>query len=158
MRPLYLLAVTLLAACQPSSEGDETARSVTDEVGSTTEAPRIAPTPNSIEAQANGMRGEAAPYVSPEDRWLGRFAATTQLCRGGAWDIGDTRIVTDSGTACDIDRVGRAPQQVTLRLSCTAEGTKTDEEWVLAPEGTERMKVRRNTGREQVDVDLIRCS
>lgn len=153
MRPIYLLAVALVAACNPASEGDEAGRSAADEVSSTFEAPRIAPTPNSIEAQANG-----APYVSPEDAWLGRFAATTQLCRGGAWDIGETRIVTDNGTVCDIDRVGRAPQQVTLRMSCSAEGTKNDEEWVLAPEGTDRIKVRRNTGREQVDVDLVRCS
>ncbi len=157
MRPTYLFAVVLLAACNPASESDEAARSAADEVDSALEAPRIAPTPNSIEAQANGVAG-TAPYVSPEDRWLGRFAATTQLCRGGAWDIGATRIVTDSGTVCDVDRVGRAPQQVTLRMSCSAEGTRTDEEWVLAPEGSERMKVRRDTGRERVDVDLVRCS
>lgn len=78
--------------------------------------------------------------------------------QGGAWDIGETRIVTDSGTSCDVDRVGRSPRQVTLRLSCSAEGADSKEEWVLAPEGTQRMKVRRNTGRERAEVDLIRCS
>ena len=157
MRPVYLLAVALLAGCNPASEGGEAGRGAADDVDSAAEAPRIAPTPNSIEAQANGTAG-TDPYVSPEDRWLGRFAATTELCRGGAWDIGETRIVTDSGTVCDVDRVGRAPQQVTLRMSCSAEGTKSNEEWVLAPEGGDRMKVRRDTGRERVDVDLIRCS
>lgn len=150
---LSLAALLLmLAGCSPDQEAED--GTVETEIAEGENAIRIAPTPNSIEAETNGTGVSAA---SAEERWLGRFAATTELCRGGVWDIGETRIVTDGETTCDIDRVARAAGQVTLRLACNAEGIDSQEEWVLTPEGEDRLKVRRDNGRESVDVDLIRC-
>lgn len=155
MRYTALAALAFLSACG-SESGNNVAPRSTDEIPQAAEASRIAPTPNSIEAEADTGKG-AVTAASAEEMWLGRFAATTELCRGGVWNIGETRIVTDGETSCDIDRVARAAGQVTLRLSCLAEGMPSQEEWVLTPEGTERMRVRRNNGPETVDVDLIRC-
>lgn len=150
---LFLPALLILAACSPDRQADGR-EAVETEIAEGENAVRIAPTPNSIEAETNGTHLSAA---SAEERWLGRFAATAELCRGGVWDIGETRIITDGETACDIDRVARAAGQVTLRLACTAEGMKSREEWILTPQGEDRLKVRRDNGREAVEVDLIRC-
>lgn len=158
MRPAMLLAIAIVAGCHRASEENQTTRSAADEIGSSDGAPRIAPTPNSIEAEGTGVQENDAVSLASEERWIGRFAATTELCRGGAWDIRATQIVTDAGTTCDIDRVGRSAQQVTLRMSCSAEGTKTNEQWVFSPEGAEGIKLRRRTDRDQIDVNLIRCS
>ncbi|HWH22728.1 MAG TPA: hypothetical protein VNT25_05485, partial [Allosphingosinicella sp.] len=101
MRHLFPLAALLLgSACNASSEeanDHQTEKS----------APRIAPTPNSVEAQAqvSDIIGNAS---EPELRWTGRFAATKALCKTEAWEIGETRVLVAPGSSCDVDRVARA--------------------------------------------------
>jgi hypothetical protein len=141
MRGLIPFALLAVAACGPVAEENATAPASVASATSSAEAEMVA------EEQA-----EAAAFA-----WTGRFAATPELCVRGVWDIKPHAIVTDGHTACDVDQVAEAAGQVTLRLSCTAEGVFSDETWTLSPRPEDGMRVARDTGRERFDVDLIRC-
>lgn len=145
--PLFLVAV---AGCGPAA----------DTVDNGTQPPAsVAPATSSAEAEAIvAGQADAANAAAPaESAWTGRFAATPELCVQGVWDIRPHLIVTDGETSCDVDNVAEGAGQVTLRLSCIAEGMRSNESWTLTPRDGDRLAVARDTGRETIDVDLLRC-
>lgn len=142
MRPLLALTVAFLTACGEASDPGEGGAP----------APAVAPAIDAADAVAiSEDQGEARAFA-----WEGSFAAGRDLCRAGAWEIGSERIVTAGETQCDVEHVARAAGQVTLELSCVAEGMPGKERWMLTPQG-EGMRVRRETAAETSDVDLVRC-
>lgn len=144
MRPiLALTAAALLAACGEASDPGAGGQP----------APAVAPAIDAADAVAiSDDQAEAREFA-----WEGRFAASPDLCRAGQWEIGSERIVTAGETACEVDNVARAAGQVTLELSCVAEGMPGDERWTLRPRGESGLRVRRETAAEASDVDLVRC-
>lgn len=88
--------------------------------------------------------------------WTGRFAASPNLCSGGAWNFARNRISTAGETSCNVDETRDQGDRATLFLSCTAEGMKTKEVWTLIRQG-EGMSVRRDSGKDVVNVKLSRC-
>ena len=151
MRAFVLFALTTVAACSPA------------DTNQAEPAPPASVAPATSSAEAEMISEEQAEAVNaaapaPDDAaWTGRFAATPELCVQGVWDIKPHAIVTDGETACDVDNVARGAGQVTLRLSCVAEGMRSGETWTLTPGADDRLAVARNTGRETVNVDLRRC-
>lgn len=143
---LPFVAAAALAACSQSPEQnvptkaeDRSAEGAPPQAGP---APEAEPTP--------------APAAAGTFDWTGRFAATRKLCPNGAWLLGRERISTAGETSCAVDQIREQPGEATLLLSCTAEGTNSKETWLLTRrEGG--MRVRRDTGHEEVEVDLLRC-
>lgn len=152
MRRLIPFALMAVAACSPAAD-----------TGNQAEPPpaSVAPATSSAEAEAIvAEQADAANAAAPapsDAAWTGRFAATPELCVQGVWDIKPHAIVTDGETACDVDNVARGAGQVTLRLSCVAEGMASAETWTLTPGADDRLAVARDTGRETINVDLRRC-
>lgn len=148
-RIICAAALALVAGCGGQESGDEAA------VNQAIEGQPPATVPSAISAAEGETVSREQEQAAEEFSWTGRFAANRELCTGGVWDIAEDRIVTDGETSCDVDSVGRAPRQVTLRLVCTAEGMNSDETWTLTPRELEGITVARSTG--QGPVDLIRC-
>jgi hypothetical protein len=150
-----LCLAALIAACT-----SEPATSTNDQA--TADGPGAAVQPNGDNEMAPDGNASAAPRVAPGEvaqaSWTGRFAATQDLCRYGAWNIGRERIVTGGETSCSVVKAEESGSSVVLTLACVAEGNATDERWTLTPEPGDALAVRRDTGREIVEVDLRRCT
>lgn len=145
---LIVAAALALAGC---GEGATVDPQEPGEGGAPTAA--VAPATDAADALAISTdQAEAREFA-----WEGRFAATPELCRAGAWELGSERIVTAGESECDVVHVARAPGQVTLELSCMAEGMAGEERWILRPRGEGGIGVRRETAAETSDVDLVRC-
>jgi hypothetical protein len=141
-----IAAICVLAAlaggCGPATEGNEGAPAL---VGTARDA-----------AEAEKIYQERASATAFD--WQGRFAASAELCTGGLWDIGRTRVVTDGETACEVGGIDSGVGRVVLALSCTAEGMASEESWTLTPrDGGGVRLVRAPEGEAMSAVDLVRC-
>jgi hypothetical protein len=141
-----LLALPLLIVAAACGQSPEEVHQGTEQVPPPPPPPPPPPT------------APAAALEQGDVAWTGRFAASPELCTGGVWDIRPDRIVTDGETSCAVRRVGRAAGQVTVGLTCNAEGMTTEESWTLTPGEGDRLAVSRSIpGAERIDVDLRRC-
>lgn len=146
MRAFLLFLVLLLAGCTPGEEGQ-----AGNQVSRSRDEPLAAP--RQTPAAEPEQEGAAPPGAF---QWTGRYAATRELCTGGLWEFTNARVRTDGETSCDIGDVREGGGRVELTLACTAEGMKTNEDWTLTRRD-EGIAVSRSTGRETIDVELIRC-
>ena len=94
--------------------------------------------------------------------WVGDWAASPALCSGGTWQFREDGVSTAGETSCTIvetmpARSGR--KAVTLKLSCTAEGEVSQEEWLLEarPQGVMEVMRAKAGGEIFADVLLSRC-
>jgi hypothetical protein len=143
-RALAIAAVLVLAGCGPAAE-TENLNKPPATIGTARDA-----------AEAEKIHEERA--LAADFGWQGRFAASAELCTGGVWDIGRTRIVTDGETACDVRGIESGAGRVVLALSCTAEGMASEESWTLTPRDSGGIRVVRAPKVEAMSaVDLVRC-
>lgn len=63
-----------------------------------------------------------APPPSPPPRYVGRWAASADLCRTGAWNFAERRLETAGEVACDFQRVTPNEGGYDIHAVCTAEG------------------------------------
>lgn len=148
----------LLAACssEPGTSTDEPANASADgpvETNDMEVAGNLVPG-----ARESDSANPAPPKGGAQAAWTGRFAATPDLCRYGAWHIGRERIVTGGETSCSVSKMEESGRSVVLTLACLADGNAADERWTLTPGPDDALAVKRDTGREVVEVDLRRCA
>lgn len=110
--------------------------------------PRIDPVPIATP-------GSALPPATDTYRYIGRWAATPVLCRGGAWRFETRRLSTAGETSCKFETVAAVPTGFELTGMCEAEGTKTPQTLKLAFD--EKRKIMRAEGKTLGPVDLIYC-
>lgn len=128
MKRLALAAGLVLAACsqQPANE-----TASTDAVTPVTnEAPPL-PTPSASPTSAttatpapspdSGEPGKLPPANGATPRYVGRWAATEQLCASGAWRFYATHLETAGEVSCTYNRVDKVPGGYDLHATCTAE-------------------------------------
>lgn len=143
----------LLCGCGGTDGGSAENQGERAQAEPTKETPRTPAKRNPVAPEAAATSAVAAsPAV-----WIGTFAATPQLCSGGAWKVSRRDIVTAGETACTIRNVAEDPEAVRLTLSCSAEGMDTLETWTLTPREENGLKIVRAIGGKSTVVDLVRC-
>ena len=143
----------LLCACGGTDAGSAANQAERAAAEPAKETPPAQPKRNPVAPEPAATSAVAArPLV-----WIGTFAATPQLCSGGAWKISRRDVVTAGETACTIRNVAEDPGAVRLTLSCSAEGMDTLETWTVRPREENGLKVVRASGGKSTVVDLVRC-
>lgn len=142
-RALYALGLCLvLAGCGPEPRAAEKAATASEP------APAAGPAPTTA---VTADVPQPAPYV-------GRWAATPELCADGAWMFEPGRVATAGEVSCDFATV--TPQGAGYRVGakCLAEGVAEPETFGLALAGAgaaQRMTV--TGGPWTGPVTLMRC-
>lgn len=124
-------------------------------------------------APASSAQGEAAKAVTrlaprppkppepPKMRraYVGRWAATPQLCAEGAWRFDTLNVATAGEVSCRFGAVrsegAQGPESYQVDAICFAEGAETRESFTLAMAGRDRMAVR--GGPWSRPIELQRC-
>jgi len=70
--------------------------------------------------------GTTLPPADREFRYVGRWAATPELCETGAWVFEAQRLTTAGEVACDFGAVTPVPGGYTIAATCTAEAPPTE--------------------------------
>jgi len=142
MRGLAGLALLLaLAAC--ASEPAESDAITLDET-------QAAATPRTTD--------KSAPLHQQAYAFEGRWAASADACSGAAWRFEPARIVTDAALSCAIvERLNETGTGITLRTTCTGDGTPDRFELMTIEEGS--MTVQRYAGDQMQgpQLKLVRC-
>lgn len=129
------LAILALAACSPAADEDDPGP-VRDEI--VAEPDRAGKTPADRPRPALrspvGDHGEALPLppTSGERRYVGRWAASADMCRSGAWVFEPDGLETAGEVSCDFTDVSEAPGGYEIAARCTAE----------APPENDRIRLR----------------
>ena len=137
-------AVALLSACSPPAE---------TVVANGTEGGAMQPDA-AAQGEAITENRENASAVAPS-RYVGRWAATPELCKDGAWKFAEMDLSTAGEVSCDFHRVREVPGGYDADAVCLAEGSRSDETIQLRfPESAGGMTVTSKTFR---GVGLERC-
>lgn len=79
-------------------------------------------------AREEAAEGPPAPTTMPADgpaeraSYIGRWAATPELCSDGAWAFEEARVVTAGEVACDFQEVTPIATGYEVSATCWAEG------------------------------------
>ncbi len=133
MRIVLLTAGLCLAACQQAPQDTSDAQTagnmefteVPPDEGAAVITDDIAPAGN--DAAATPSLSTAAGSLPPADaayRYVGRWAATPQLCATGAWRFHERRLDTAGEVSCTFDKIDRAPGGYDIAATCLAEGNR----------------------------------
>jgi hypothetical protein len=122
MRMAGFAVILLAAGCSGSPQGNisgaETPRPAAPDTVSDT-------SPASPASTAPAPEGAAIPGKLPspdtEYRYVGRWAATEQLCASSVWRFEPQRLVTAGEVSCTFDSVDKAPGGYDIHATCTAE-------------------------------------
>ena len=155
MRTIPVVLGLALAACGPSEEELKNDHTVYEPEAAATQP--AATSSAEGEMIAEEQQEAANSTVPPAFDWTGTYAASPALCTGGRWRFSRDKVVTDGETSCRIQNVAEGEGRTTLTLACVAEGTETDETWVLTPTGPDGFRVDRDMGAETVSVNLQEC-
>jgi hypothetical protein len=66
-------------------------------------------------------RGRLSPADDAQPRYIGRWAATKQLCESGAWRFYATHLETAGEVSCSYHRADEVPGGYDLHATCSAE-------------------------------------
>lgn len=91
----------------------------------------------------------------PGNRFVGRWAAETRLCRTTAWRFTADSLRTPAGSVCRFSRVTPVPGGYDIAARCTAEGPPTDD--VLHLRFAESARALMFESRVIADSGLVRC-
>ena len=126
MKRLAFAASLALAACSqpPANEAAPTdamtsPASNASPLPSPSSAPTTAATPTT--SADSGEPGKLPPANGVTPRYVGRWAATAQLCASGAWRFYATHLETAGEVSCSYNRVDKVPGGYDLHATCTAE-------------------------------------
>jgi hypothetical protein len=117
MKRLVLGAGLLVAACSQgngSENGQNAVMTPAPSVSPATPAPSLTP---SVAAE----NGRLPPADGAQPRFIGRWAATKQLCKNGAWRFYATHLDTAGEVSCSYHRADKVPGGYDLHATCTAE-------------------------------------
>jgi hypothetical protein len=124
MKRLAFAAGLALAACsqQPANE-TASADTMTPVANDASPSPTAAasPTPVSSSSPDSGEPGKLPPPGGATPRYVGRWAASEQLCAAGAWRFYATHLETAGEVSCTYNRVDTVPGGYDLHATCTAE-------------------------------------
>jgi hypothetical protein len=126
MKRLAVAAGLVLAACsqQPANEtaSTEAMTPIANDVATPT-APETSPspTPASSPSPDSGEPRKLPPAAGATPRYVGRWAASEQLCASGAWRFYATHLETAGEVSCSYNRVDTVPGGYDLHATCTAE-------------------------------------
>lgn len=100
----------------------------------------------SVDPPKTDVPGSMLPPADRQYRYIGRWAASPQLCETGAWRFKTRKLTTAGETSCDFTTVATVPVGYRLESECTAEGAKTTQTLRLSfDEGEKTMTVRART-------------
>jgi hypothetical protein len=77
--------------------------------------------PQAPAAEEPAGPAQAAAAPAPAPRYVGRWAASQDLCRTGAWDFAPRRLETAGEVACAFRQVVEVPGGYDIHALCTAE-------------------------------------
>jgi hypothetical protein len=85
------------------------------------------PAPAASDRAAPGAQAEAppppvVPAPAPPARYVGRWAASADLCQTGAWNFAERRLETAGEVACEFQQVTPNEGGYDIHAVCTAEG------------------------------------
>lgn len=153
MRILILGLAGALAAC--SSEPAPSANSAAPETPETAvvnEAAIGAPSDAHDDVLLNNA---AASTDGAAARFVGKWAATKQLCESGGWRFEEKKLATAGEVSCDFDRVTHVADGYDVEAKCLAESVTSQEVIKLRfAEDDARMRVESKTFRP---IELGRC-
>lgn len=112
------------------------------------EMPRIDPV-------AVSAPGAALPPSADQYRYIGRWAASPDLCARHAWRFQTRSLATDGATSCTLPTVAAVPGGYELQGSCKARGTATEQTLKLSFD--ERRRTMRVAGKSLGPITLIYC-
>jgi hypothetical protein len=129
MKRLAIAAGLTLGACsqQPAKEtvSNDAMTPVTIDaapIAETSPTPVVTASPAaSAPAPDSGEPGKLPPADGAKPRYVGRWAATEQLCAAGAWRFYATHLETAGEVSCTYNRVDKVPGGYDLHATCTAE-------------------------------------
>src|SRR3546814_15723895 len=84
--------------------------------------------PAGNDAAATLSPATPAGSLPPADaayRYVGRWAATQQLCATGAWRFHERRLDTAGEVSCTFDQIDKVPGGYDITATCLAEGNRT---------------------------------
>ena len=114
--------VLLLAACSQQQDATGNAATATPATPQPSPAPAPAPAPSPTPSPvATTEPGKLPPENGAQPRYVGRWAATRQLCDGGAWRFHATHLETAGEVACTFGTVDKVPGGYDIHATCTAE-------------------------------------
>lgn len=141
----WLALPLLLAACSP--EADETVLANGTEGG--------AMQPDAADHGEAIIENRANDGAEAPARYVGRWAATPELCKDGAWKFAEMDLSTAGEVSCDFQRVREVPGGYDADALCLAEGSRSEETIQLRfPESAGGMTVTSQTFK---GVGLERC-
>lgn len=109
----------------------------------------------SVDPPKTDTPGSMLPASDRQYRYIGRWAATPDLCNTGAWRFQTRKLVTAGETSCDFPDVAAVPNGYRLTGICQAEGAKTEQTLQLGFDEAKRaMTVQ---GRTLGPATLIYC-
>ena len=117
MKRLALGAGLLVAACsQGNGSGNGQNVLMTPVISASTATPAPSPAP-SVATES----GRLPPADGAQPRYIGRWAATKQLCGSGAWRFYATHLKAAGEVSCSYHRVDQVLGGYDLHATCTAE-------------------------------------
>lgn len=100
----------------------------------------------SVDPPKTDTPGSILPRADRQYRYIGRWAATPDLCANGAWRFQTRKLTTAGGTSCELPTIAAVPTGYELSGTCQAEGKKTEQTLKLGfDEGKRAMTVRGKT-------------
>ncbi|HEU4958779.1 MAG TPA: hypothetical protein VFT56_00080 [Sphingomonas sp.] len=116
-----LAPVLLLAACsQPQDTAENATPPAANEAIPPSPSPSTTSTPSPAPAPTT-KPGRLPAATGAQPRYIGRWAATRQLCEGGAWRFYATHLETAGEVSCTFGKVDTVPGGYDIHATCTAE-------------------------------------
>lgn len=110
---------------------------------------------STVDPPAIARPGIALPASDAKYRYIGRWAASANLCDHGAWKFRSRKLSTAGEASCDLPEVAVVPSGYELTGTCKAEGKETEQKLKISFD--ERRGTMRVAGRTLGPVDLIYC-
>lgn len=79
----------------------------------------------SVDPVTASAPGAILPPTTMQYRYIGRWAATSALCEGGAWTFSTRKLATTGKIDCDLPVVATVPSGYEMQGICKTGGTKT---------------------------------
>ncbi|HVI98670.1 MAG TPA: hypothetical protein VM657_06340 [Sphingomonas sp.] len=130
MRMTGIALLMLVAGCsgtaQNETAADQGGDAVPTNVIDVPPSETVPPLPdNAVSNEAAAIAPGTLPPADAEDRYVGRWAATQQLCATGAWRFQPKRLDTAGEVSCAFDDVKKVPGGYDIAASCLAEGQQS---------------------------------
>ena len=122
MRIAGLVLILLAAGCSGAPQGNVSSAEMSrpDTSANISDASSAPSTSAAPAKEAAAIAGKLPP-PDTKYRYVGRWAATEQLCASGAWRFAPKRLDTAGEVSCSFDSVAQAPGGYDIQATCTAE-------------------------------------